>query len=301
MNRRAWVLFAIMGVIWGLPYIFIKIALRELTPETIILFRCALGGIVLLPFAIREGRFDLMRKHWRGLLLYSVIEMVIPWYLLARAEQHMPSSFAGLLISVAPIAGLILALAFRSEAHVHGLRLIGLVVGFVGVAIVVGINAGSTNALAITEVVITACGYALGPVLLNHYLSELPPVTMVSYSMLFAMVFYLPFGLTHLPHHLNAEVAGCVAGLGLLCSLTGFILFYLLILDVGPSRATVVTYVNPIIAVLAGVIFLHEHLGSAVAYGLPLVIIGSVLATWGATQQSDARSAAKGSAGIEER
>jgi drug/metabolite transporter (DMT)-like permease len=283
MSRRSWILFALVGCIWGLPYLFIKIALRELTPETMILFRSVLGGVALLPFALRERRFDLIKRYWKGLLIYSIVEMVIPWYLLARAEERLSSSFSGLLVATVPAIGLVFALIFRSEAKVRGIRLAGLLVGFVGVVIVIGINLGSTNALSVGEVVVTACGYALGPTLLNRYLAELPPITMVAYSMIFTAIIYLPFGLFHLPTHLSGEVLGSVFGLGLLCSMTGFILFFMLILDVGPARATVVTYINPIIAVLAGVVFLHEYLGTGIAIGFPLVVIGSVLATWGAT------------------
>jgi drug/metabolite transporter (DMT)-like permease len=163
--------------------------------------------------------------------------------------------------------------------------LIGLLVGFVGVAITIGIDIHGANALSIAEIMVTAIGYARGPVVLTRYLAEIPPVTMVTASFVIATLIYLPLGLTHLPSHISLEVVGAVVALALICSVAGFVLFFELILDVGPARATVVTYLNPIVAVVAGVIFLGEKLNRGLAIGLPLVIIGSIFATWGVAHE----------------
>lgn len=285
MNRRSWIIFILMGCIWGIPYLLIRIAIRDLTPETMIFFRCVLALVVLLPFALRQRRFDLIRQHWIGLIAYTAAEVVVPWYLIARAEEHVASSMAGLLIATVPLFGLLLALGFRNERRVRGVRLIGLLIGFVGVMVTIGIDIHGANTTSIIEIMITAFGYALGPVILNRYLSEIPAVTMVAASFVVATLIYLPFGVTHLPHHLSGESLGAVIALALVCSAAGFILFFQLILDVGPARATVVTYLNPIVAVIAGVIFLGEKFTQGLAIGLPLVIIGSILATWGVTHE----------------
>ncbi len=290
MNRRSWVLFTLMGVIWGTPYLFIRIGLRQLTPETMILFRCVLSVAVLLPAVVKERKVPLLFKHWFAFIIFAVVEIATPWYLIALAEEHITSSLAGLLVATVPTFGVIFALAFRSEVRVSRIRLLGLLVGFIGVGVVIGIDVGGANVASIAEALICASGYALGPVILNRYLSEIPHATMVAGSLFLTMVIYLPFGITHLPSHLSASVVGSVIGLGVFCSATGFMLFFALIREVGPARATVVTYINPIVAVVAGMIFLNERFSTGLAFGLPLVIVGSVLATLGATHETAANT-----------
>lgn len=285
MNRRSWIIFVLVGIIWGFPYLFIRIAIRDLAPETMILFRCFVSLLALLPFALRERRIDLVLRHWFGLVSYTVCEIAIPWFLLAHAEERITSSMAGLLIATVPLFGLILAVVYRTERRVSGVRVIGLLIGLGGVATTIGIDVHGANAVSVAEIMITAFGYALGPTILNAYLREIPSITVVAASFAISTLIYLPFGLLNLPTHMSLETVGSVLSLALLCSVGGFLLFFRLVRDVGPARATVVTYINPVVAVFAGVIVLGEPLNHGLAIGLPLVVIGSILATWATTHE----------------
>lgn len=280
MNRRSWAQFIVVGIVWGFPYLFIRIAIRDFSPEAMILLRCAITFAALIPFAMRQRRLDLVFRHWMALTSYTVVEIALPWYLLARAEAHVPSSVAGLLIATVPIFGLLLAFVYRTEKRVSPIRIVGLLIGLGGVVITIGIDVHGASAFSVLEIMICAFGYALGPMIFNQYLLGIPPVTVIASSFALATTIYLPFGLLNLPTHVSVEPVLSVLALALICSVTGFLLFFRLITDVGPARATVVTYLNPIVAVIAGVVVLKEPFGNGLAIGLPLVIIGSVLATW---------------------
>lgn len=294
MSRRAWLIFVAMGCIWGTPYLFISITDRELAPETMIFFRCIIAACALVPFARRRFRWNDIARHWFALACYSVVEIAAPWYLVAAGETRITSSLAGLIIATVPIFGLALGFAFGSERRVHWLRFFGLAIGFAGVMATIGIDLSSSDGIGIAELVAAAFGYALGPAIFGRYLANIPPETTVATSFIVAGVLYTPAGLTHLPQHLSLEVALALVALALFCSVTGFLLFFRLVLAVGPARATVVTYVNPVVAVVAGVIFLREPFSSGLAIGTPLVVIGSILATWDATHRPRVRLATTG-------
>ncbi|HUY06725.1 MAG TPA: EamA family transporter [Acidimicrobiales bacterium] len=272
--------FIIVGIVWGFPYLFIKIAIRELRPETMIFFRCAITLVALLPMALRQRRIDLVLRHWFALVSYTAVEIAIPWYLLARAEERVTSSIAGLVVATVPLFGLVLALLYRTEQRVSPIRIVGLLIGLCGVVVTIGIDIHGASAFSVIEILISAFGYALGPTIFNQYLFDIPPVTVIASSFAIGSLIYLPFGLLNLPSRISLEATMAVLSLALICSVTGFILFFRLINDVGPARATVVTYLNPVVAVIAGVIVLGEPFGNGLAIGLPLVIVGSILATW---------------------
>lgn len=285
MDRRSWVQFIAVGIVWGFPYLFIRIAIRELTPETMILFRCAITFVVLLPLAMRQRRLDLVLRHWFALTSYTIVEIALPWYLLARAEARVPSSVAGLLIATVPVFGLVLAVVYRTEQRVSPIRIAGLLIGLGGVIITIGIDIHGASSISVIEIMICAFGYALGPTIFNRYLLDIPPVTVITSSFAVGTAIYLPFGLLNLPSHVSPETIMSVVALALVCSVTGFILFFRLISEIGPARATVVTYLNPVVAVIAGVLVLGEPFSNGLAIGLPLVIIGSILATWASTHE----------------
>ena len=285
MSRRSWVQFIVVGIIWGFPYLFIRIAIREIRPEAMILFRCAITFVALLPLAMRQRRLDLVLQHSFALISYTIVEIALPWYLLARAESRVPSSVAGLLIATVPIFGLFLAFVFRTEQRVSPIRIVGLLIGLGGVIVTIGVDIHGASEFSVIEIMICAFGYALGPTIFNQYLLDIPPVTVITSSFALATAIYLPFGLLNLPSHLSLETVMAVLALALVCSVTGFILFFRLISDVGPARAMVVTYLNPIVAVVAGVLVLGEPFNGGLAFGLPLVIVGSILATWASTHE----------------
>jgi drug/metabolite transporter (DMT)-like permease len=281
MSRRGWLLFVAMSLIWGIPYLLIRVAIRDLSPPTLVFARTFPAALLLLPVAVWRGQVRQLLPHWRWILTFAIVEMTIPWLLLSRAEQHLSSSLAGLLIAAVPLIG---AVIYRFNPHTDPLtrrRLVGLVVGFAGVAVLVGVDLGRSNLLAFGEVGVVALGYAIGPLIVSRRLAELPSLGVVSVAIAITATIYAPFALTCIPRHVSAEVGFSVLGLALVCTALAFILFFALISEVGPSRSTVITYVNPAVAVLLGVALLGEHLTIGIGIGFPLILAGSVLATGG--------------------
>jgi drug/metabolite transporter (DMT)-like permease len=277
MSRRGALLFAAMSVIWGLPYLLIRVAVRDLSPATLVTARTGLAALLLLPFAARPRVLRPLVAHWRPLLVYTVVEVTGPWLLLARAEQHLTSSLSGLLIAATPLIGAALTRLTGREHAVSRRRLAGLLVGLGGVAALLGLDVGSVDYLAVGEVGLVATGYAIGPVVLSRRLSDLPGLGVVWVSLVVTTLVYLPF--SRVPRHLGAQEAGSVVALSAVCTAVAFLVFFALIAEVGPARAVVITYVNPAIALLLGVVLLGERFTAGIAVGFPLVILGSVLAT----------------------
>jgi drug/metabolite transporter (DMT)-like permease len=279
MTRRGWLLFAAMGIIWGIPYLLIKVAVGELTPAALVFFRTAVGASLLLPAAAMRGDLGPLRAQWRPLVLYSLVEVAVPWFLLADAERHLSSSFTGLIIATVPLVGAVLAWGTRAEYRVDGRRLAGLVIGFVGVAALLGLNVTVWDFGAVGEVVMVSVCYAVGPVIIARRLSAVPAVGVVAASLALTALLYAPLGLAQMPRHLpSAAVLGSVLALGAVCTALAFVLFFALIAEVGPVRATVFTYVNPAVALYLGVVLLHEPLTVGVVVGFALILVGSYVA-----------------------
>jgi drug/metabolite transporter (DMT)-like permease len=279
MSRRGWLLFLAMSLIWGIPYLLIRVAIRDFSPPTLVFARTFPAALLLLPLAIYRDQLRSLLPRWRWILLFAIVEMAIPWLLLTRAEQHLTSSTAGLLVASVP---LIAAVVYRLSPHtdrLNGRRLVGLVIGFAGVATLVGFDLGSSNVLALCEIGVVALGYALGPLIVSRKLTDLPSLGVVSVAIALTAVAYAPFALTRIPHHVSLEVGASVLGLALICTALAFLLFFKLIAEVGPSRSTVITYVNPAVAVLLGVTVLGEPFTAGIAIGFPLILAGSVLGT----------------------
>lgn len=290
MSRRGWVLFAAMCLIWGVPYLLIRVAVRDLSPATVVFVRTALGGLVLLPFAVRRGELGAVLARWRPLLLYTVVEVTLPWWLLTSAEQHLSSALSGLLVAAVPLLGVLLARVVGEPNPVDRTRVIGLSLGIGGVAALVGLQLGHIDVLAVGAVLLTALGYATGPLVLSRRLSDLPSVGVVAASLLISAVVWAPFAAASPPRQATAEEVLAMVGLALVCTAIAFLVFFALIAEIGPIRATVITYVNPAVAILLGVIVLGERFTTGMAVGFPLVIVGSVLATRrsGATAMAEA-------------
>jgi drug/metabolite transporter (DMT)-like permease len=277
MTRRGAVLFAAMCVIWGIPYLLIRVAVRELTPGTLVFARTFPAAVLLVPLAAARGQLRPVLARWRPVALYTVVELCVPWLLLSTAEERLSSSEAALLIATVPLLGVVVARLGGGE-RVDRRRLAGLACGLFGVAAVVGLDVHGTP-LAVAEGLVVAAGYATGPFLVSRQLSDLPSLGVVAASLALTAVVYAPVAATHWPGRLSAEVVGAVAVLALVCTALAFLLFFALIAEVGPARATVITYVNPAVAVLLGVWFLHEPLTAGLVIGFPLIVVGSVLAT----------------------
>jgi drug/metabolite transporter (DMT)-like permease len=279
MTRRGWLLFWSLGVIWGVPYVLIKIAVRDVDPALLVLARTAIGVLVLLPVAAARGELRPVLRHWRPLLAFTAAEIAVPWLLLSDAERKLPSSVTGLLVAVVPLVGIVLARLTGTAEQLRPRALGGLAAGLCGVGLLVGFDLHGDLA-SFGEVAVVVVGYAVGPMLLNRYLSELPALGVMSLALLVATVVYLPLGLTELPGRWpSGEALGAIVGLGLGCTALAFMVFFYLIAEVGPVRATVITYVNPAVAVVLGVVFLGEAFGVATGVGFVLVLGGSFFAT----------------------
>ena len=279
MSRRGWLLFCALCVIWGIPYLLIRVAVRELTPATLVFARTAPVALMLLPIAARRRELRALLERWRWVLAYTIAEISVPWLLLAHAEQRLPSSLTGLLIAATPLIGAVLYRLTGTAENLTRRRLAGLALGFAGVAVLVGFGTGGGHPRAALEVLVVALCYAIGPLVVSRRLSDLPGLGVVAASLAITAVIYAPFGLSELPASVSFETVAAVAALALLCTALAFVLFFALIVEVGPARATVVTYVNPLVAVLLGVVFLGESFTPGMAVGLPLILGGSVLAT----------------------
>jgi drug/metabolite transporter (DMT)-like permease len=218
-------------------------------------------------------------RRWRAVLAYTVAEFAIPWLMLFRAEQQLPSSLSGLLIATVPLLALVLLKLTGSHQPISATRMIGILLGLSGVAILVGFDVHTGEFVAVGEIAITAVGYAAGPIIIARYLVGLPNLVVVTTSLMLGSVIYAPFALTNIPRHISGETIEAVAGLAFGCTAIGFIAFFALIAEIGPARATVITYVNPAVAVLLGVLALHERFTAGIAVGFPLVILGSYFST----------------------
>lgn len=268
-----------MSVIWGIPYLMIRVAVRDLSPGTLVFARTFPATLLLLPLAFQRGALGPVLRQWKLVAVYTIVELGVPWLLLARAEQHLSSSLSSLLVATVPSVGLLVNRATGQTDHLDRRRLAGLVMGLAGVAVLVGIDVRGTSLPAAAEMAVVVVGYAVGPIIINRSLAGLPSVGVVTVSLGMAALAYAPWALTHRPEHLSGSVIASVLGLTVICTALAFVLFFQLIAEVGPSRATVITYINPAVAVLMGVAVLGEPFGVGIAVGFPLVLVGSVLAT----------------------
>lgn len=280
MSRRGWVLFAAMCVLWGIPYLLIKIAVAEVSVAVLVFARTALGALVLLPLAARPGAVTVVRAHWRSLLVFALVEIIGPWALLSDAERVLDSSLTGLLVAAVPIIAVLAGRVAGDTERLGPLRWAGLGLGLAGVALLAAPHVNAGSGLAIGEVLLVAVGYAVGPIIAARKLGEVPNMLVTASCLGFAALVYLPPALLTMPAALPApEVLLALAGLGLLCTAAAFVLFFELIGEVGPTRAVVFTYVNPAVAVAAGVLLLGEPLTATVLVAFVLILLGSVLAT----------------------
>ena len=268
-----------MCVIWGLPYLLIKVAVRDVTPATLVFARTGIGALILLPLAALRGQLRWVRHRWRPLLGYTAVEIAVPWFLLSSAERRLPSSLSGLLVAAVPLVGTTLAWASGGQEHVDAKGVAGLLVGLAGVAALVGLDVSSADAGAVAEVAVVVVGYAAGPLILARRLADLPGLGVVAASLGLTALAYAPAAVLQGPQAWPpGRVLAAIVTLGVVCTAVAFVAFFHLIAEVGPVRATVITYVNPAVAVGLGVMFLGEAFTVATAAGFGLILLGSLLA-----------------------
>jgi drug/metabolite transporter (DMT)-like permease len=280
MTRRALLLFLAMSVIWGISYLFIRIAVTEISPLLLVFTRTTLAALILVPIALFRGELRGLAKHWLPLVAFAACEVGVPWVLMSHAEQSISSSLAGLLVAAVPLVGVVIATAGGNREHLGLASISGLLLGVVGVGAIVGFDLKASNSLALVEMAVVVVGYALGPAILDRYLSGLPSVGVIAMALLACAIVYAPFAALQWPQSVpSVSVVASIAVLAVVCSALGFLLFFALVGEIGPVRATVITYINPVVAAVLGVIVLSERFTAGMAVGFVLVVLGSVLAT----------------------
>ena len=278
MTKRAWLLFIALGVLWGMPYLLIRIAVSAVDPLVVAGSRTLIGALLLLPIAWHRKVLLAGFRKWQWLLAYTLLEINIPWLLLGHAETRLNSSTAGLLLAVVPLFAALIVTRLGHES-LEPRRLLGLGIGFAGVALLVGMDIHFSDLPAVAATMVVALCYAIGPIVVDRKLKDVPAIGVVTASLIVATLLYAPFAPMVWPEHIPASAAWSVVGLGVLCTATAFLVFFALIAEAGPARATVITYVNPAVAIVLGAVVLAEPLTLGMVIGFPLVIVGSVLGT----------------------
>lgn len=279
VTRRGWLLFLALGLLWGIPYLFIRVAVREIDPVVLAFGRTALGALVLLPFAIRVRALQRAWARWRWILLFAGVEIVVPWVLLGHAETRLNSSTTGLLIAMVPIVAAIIVYAAGHD-RLSRRRVAGLAVGLLGVLLLVGLDIHLDDWVAVLQVLGVVVGYAIGPIIISRKLADVDSIGVITSALLVAAAVYLPFAILLRPARVSDVTVVSVVVLGVLCTAVAFMTMFALVAEAGPARMTLITYINPAVAVLLGAIVLDEPLTVGILVGFPLIIAGSVLGTW---------------------
>jgi drug/metabolite transporter (DMT)-like permease len=269
-----------MGVIWGIPYLLIKVAVADVSTPVLVFARTAGATVILLPLAIRSGKLGLVRKHWKPTAVFAVTEIIGPWFLLSDAERHLSSSMSGLLVAAVPVIGVLMVRFTGNAERLSPVRWLGLALGLGGVAVLAAPNLHGGDARSVIEVMLVAIGYAGSPLLAERRLKEVPTLPLTAVCLTLAAVVYAPAAALTLPQQMpSGKALAALAGLAIICTALAFIVFFELIAEIGASRAMVITYVNPAVAVAAGVLILGEPLTLTIGVSFVMILAGSVLAT----------------------
>jgi len=285
MTRNGWLLFISMSVIWGIPYLFIKIAVQELDPTVVVFARVGIAALILLPIAAHRKVLRPLRERWLVVAALACVQIAAPFLLISYGEQHITSSLTSLLIAADPLFVVLFALRFDPSERANGLRLTGLLIGMVGVVVLLGLDVGGDEQrlLGAVFVLLAAACYAAGALLIKRpTIATLPILGVVTVMCITTTIVLLPLAITRLPSRIpNLEVIVSLLVLSIICTALAYLLYFKLVSEVGASRGTVITYVNPAVAVLLGVILLGEPLDAAIILGFLLIIVGCWLSTGG--------------------
>ena len=273
-----------MAVIWGIPYLLIRVAVRQLDPGVMVLLRTAPASLLLAPIVIARRQIPVLLANARWIIVFAVVEFGIPWYCMSTAERHISSSLTSLLICCVPLFAVLVARVRRTDEHISRRRYLGLGIGAVGVAFLVGLDLRGGSITWIGLMMIVCLGYCFGPMILATKLAHVPGVVVVAGATAFVALCWAPWALAHWPTHVSGETWSCMAVLSVVCTATAFLVFFELVKEVGSSRSVVVTYFNTAIAVVLGVVGLHEALTAGIVIGFPLVLVGCIFATSGAKE-----------------
>ncbi|MEO6126460.1 MAG: EamA family transporter [Ilumatobacteraceae bacterium] len=283
MTKRGWLLFAAMAGIWGIPYFLIRVAVDQLQPSVVVFGRTVIAAAILVPLAARSGALRPALRRWKPVLAFALIEMAVPWILLTTAEQHLASGLAALIIASVPIVGTLVALALGDRSVLRVVRIVGIAAGLGGVTLLVGNDLSSDQPppwWSIAAVLLVCIGYAIAPFIAAHRLADVPSIGVIAVSLAVVSVIYAPIALTALPDHSpRVNVVLSVLGLAVICTGLAFIVFFRLIDEIGPARAGLITFANPVVAIALGSVFLDEVITVATVIGFGLVLAGCWLAT----------------------
>jgi drug/metabolite transporter (DMT)-like permease len=283
MSRKSALIFALVGFLWGVPYLFIKVAVDEengYAPAIVVFGRVLIGAAILIPLAIKDRSIFAAFRGIKYVAFYALLEMVIPWILIGTAEQKISSGLAGLLIASVPIWSNLITYFQGDKDALKANRIVGIGIGFIGVVLIVGIETftGSSDPLSILMVIVSAIAYAYAVIMIRNKLPDVSGIAINGVAMALTAIFYLPFTIALWPDHtVSSEATYSVIALGVFSTGIAFAFFFTLMADIGPTRASLVTYWNTAIAVLLGIMILSEPLTVGMSIGLPLVMLGSWL------------------------
>ena len=285
MSRRNLILFLLAGFLWGIPYLFIRVAVDPETgfsPAIVVFIRVFIGALILIPISIYDKSLFTAIKGWKYIAVYALFEMVIPWILIGTAEQSISSGLAGLLVASVPIFSTIISSMYGDKSVWHPLRLFGMAVGFLGVFLLVGIESftGSSDPIAIFMMLGASVGYAFAVIYITRKMPGVSGVAINAIAMAMTALFYSPALFMLWPDHkISLSATYSVIALGIFSTGIAFAVFFAVMAEIGPTRASLVTYMNTAFAVVLGVLILSEPLTTGIIVGLPLVLIGSYLAS----------------------
>ena len=278
MTRRGWLLFSAMCVLWGMPYLLIKIAVEELTPAQLVLLRTGIAAALLLPYALWKGQVGPALRHWKPVLAFTALELTVPWFLLASAERQLSSSLTGLLVAAVPLVAAFVARAVGHGERLSRTRSVGLALGFAGVGALVGLDVRGGDLISVAEVAVVVVCYATAPLIASRWLADVPSTGVTAVALAVTALLYLPFGAPGLEVP-SGRVVAAVLVLTIACTVVALLAFFALIAEAGPQRALVITFVNPAVALLLGIWLLSEPLTLGALIGFPLIVAGCALAT----------------------
>jgi drug/metabolite transporter (DMT)-like permease len=264
MSRKGWALFALVGLLWGVPYLFMKVAVDELATPVIVFSRLLIGAIVLVPLALYEGTLRPAFKYWKYIALYAIAEMVIPWSLITNAQKELSSGVVALLVATVPIWATLFAHHTGDSTAAHRTRIFGIAIGLIGILFLVGFETLNDvgNIRALIQVLVASASYAY------------------AIAMALSTVIFAPFAFTHLPSQKPSNDAVLATiGLGVICTALAFWVFFIVLKEIGAARASLVVYPNTAVAVMLGIFLLDEQLTLAIVIGLPMVLLGSYFAS----------------------
>ncbi len=282
MTRKSWIQFGIVGFLWGIPYLLMKVAVADIPPPLIVAGRTFIGAAILIPIALKKNTLKDAIKGIRYVLPYAVLEMVGPWILITNAEKEISSGLAGLLVATVPIFSTIFSSLRGDHTVWQPKRIFGLVVGFIGIVALVGIESitKSSNPRAIAMVILASILYAYAVLMITSNLPGVDGIAINGVAMAITSIIYTPIAIAMWPkNHVSLHAIAALVALGVFSTAIAFMLFFIVIVEIGPARGSLTTYVNTAFAVILGILILHEPVTLGIKVGLPMVVLGSYLAS----------------------